>query len=75
VLRERILARARAGGDASEATLEVLARQIATAEPVAGEELAFAFKVDTTEGRDALRRRAQALGARLGVGSWRSAPS
>jgi hypothetical protein len=75
VLRERILARARAGGDASEATLEVLARQIATAEPVAGEELAFAFKVDTTAARDALRARARALGARLGVGSWRSTPS
>jgi len=75
VLRERIVARARAGGDASEATLDVFARQIASAEPLAGEELTFAFKVDTTAGRDALRARARALGARLGVGSWRPAPS
>ena len=74
-LRERILARARAGGDASEATLDVLARQVATAEPLAGEEFAFAFKVDTTADRDSLRSRARALGARLGVGSWRSTPS
>jgi aminoglycoside phosphotransferase family enzyme/predicted kinase len=75
VLRERILARARAGGDASEATLDVLARQLATAEPLAGDELAFAFRVDTTAGRDSLRAGARALGARLGVGSWPSAPS
>jgi len=75
VLRERILARARAGGDASEATLEVLAGQIATAEPLAGDELAFTFKIDTTAAHDSLRARARALGARLGVGSWEPAPS
>ena len=72
VLRERILARAGAGGDASEATLDVLTRQIATAQPLAGEELTFAVKVDTTKERDALRARATAIGARLGVGSWQS---
>ena len=75
VLRERILARARAGGDASEATLDVLAKQIATAEPLAGEELAFAVRVDTTRNLASLRASAAALGARLGVGSWRSDPS
>jgi hypothetical protein len=75
VLRERILARARAGGDASEATLDVLAKQIATAEPPAGEELAFAVRIDTTRDRARLAASATALGARLGVGSWRSDPS
>jgi uncharacterized protein len=75
VLRERILARARAGGDASEATLDVLAKQLATAEPLAGEELTFAFRVDTARDRAALRASATALGARLGVASWRSDPS
>ena len=72
VLRERIRARARAGGDASEATLDVLARQIATAEPLVGEELTFAVRVDTTRDLASLRASAAALGARLGVGSWQS---
>ncbi len=72
VLRARIIARAGAGGDASEATLDVLTKQIAIAEPLAGEELTFTVKVDTTEARDALRARAMAIGARLGVGSWQS---
>ena len=75
VLRSRILARARAGGDASEATLEVLAKQLATAEPLTDAELIFAVRVDTTEERDSLRARAAAIGARLGVGSWRPAQS
>jgi len=75
VLGERILARARAGGDASEATLEVLARQLAAAEPLAGEELTFAVRIDTARDRAALRALAAALGARLGVASWRSDPS
>jgi predicted kinase len=75
VLRTRIRARARAGGDASEATLDVLARQLAAAEPLAGEELGFAVRVDTAREPAALRSSAVALGARLGVASWRSDPS
>jgi len=75
VLRERILGRARAGGDASEADLEVLARQLATAEPLAGDELVFTARIDTTRDPASLRASAAALGARLGVGSWRSEPS
>jgi aminoglycoside phosphotransferase family enzyme len=74
VLRSRILARARAGGDASEATLDVLAKQLATAEPLAGEELTFAVRVDTTCDIASLRASAAALGARLGVASWGSVP-
>ena len=70
VLRERILARTRAGGDASEANLEVLVRQLATAQPLAGDELTFAVKVDTTRDFASLRASAAALGARLGLGSW-----
>jgi hypothetical protein len=73
VLRSRIASRASAGGDASEATLDVLAQQLATAEPLAGEELAFAVRVDTTRDLASLRARAAAIGARLGVASWRSA--
>jgi aminoglycoside phosphotransferase family enzyme/predicted kinase len=75
VLRDRILARARAGGDASEATLGVLAKQRATAEPLGGEELTLGVRIDTARDRAALRASATALGARLGVGSWRSDPS
>ena len=70
VLRERILARTRAAGDASEANLEVLVRQLATAQPLAGDELTFAVKVDTTRDFASLRASAAALGARLGLGSW-----
>jgi hypothetical protein len=55
VLRERILARSRAGSDASEATPDVLERQIATREPLDAEELADAIVCDTS---DAARRAA-----------------
>ena len=72
VLRERVLARTRAGGDASEATLDVLAKQLATAEPLADAELACAFTVDTARDLAALRASATALGVRLGVGSWQT---
>lgn len=47
VLRERILSRARSGADASEATLEVLERQIAAREPLDAVELADAIVYDT----------------------------
>lgn len=48
-LRERIAARERAAADASEATVAVLERQIATREPLAGEELAEAIVCDTSD--------------------------
>jgi aminoglycoside phosphotransferase family enzyme/predicted kinase len=46
-LEARVLARARTGHDASEADLAVLAQQLRTAEPLAPEERAFAFSLDT----------------------------
>jgi len=46
-LRRRIRARARAGHDASEADLEVLERQLETAEPLDREERRHAVTVDT----------------------------
>jgi aminoglycoside phosphotransferase family enzyme/predicted kinase len=49
VLRERTLARARQGSDASEATLEVLERQIAGREPLDAGELADAIVCDTSD--------------------------
>ncbi len=48
VLRERVARRAAAGGDPSEATLEVLERQLARAEPLAGAELACVVAIDGT---------------------------
>jgi hypothetical protein len=60
-LRQRIVARA-AGGDASEATLAVLDRQLQTREPLAAEEQALALTVDTDKALDgdALTKRLQA---------------
>jgi uncharacterized protein len=45
-LRERIVERARRGGDASEADLAVLARQLATQEPLAADELSSVVSYD-----------------------------
>jgi aminoglycoside phosphotransferase family enzyme/predicted kinase len=70
VLRERIAARDRAGADASEATLDVLARQVLAAEPLSAAERTFAVAIDTRSSLDRLRASARALGARLGVGPW-----
>ena len=70
VLRERIETRGRAGEDASEATLDVLARQLAIAEPLSAEERTFAVEIDTRRGLGELRADAAALGARLGVAPW-----
>jgi aminoglycoside phosphotransferase family enzyme/predicted kinase len=53
VMRERVVARERAGADASEATPAVLDRQLALAEPLAPDELAFAVRVDTGRANDA----------------------
>jgi hypothetical protein len=70
VLRERIGSRA---GDASEATLQVLAHQLTTADPLGPEERTFVVRVDTRLPLERLRPAAAALGARLGVGPWQPA--
>jgi aminoglycoside phosphotransferase family enzyme/predicted kinase len=75
LLRERIAARGDTGTDASEADLDVLARQLAAAEPLAAEERTFAVGIDTRRSLGALRADAAALGARLGVGPWLPATS
>jgi len=73
VLRERIAARGRAATDASEATLDVLAMQLAVAEPLSPDERTFAVTIDTGRDFGRLRIAAAALGARLGVGAWQPA--
>jgi predicted kinase len=73
VLRERIAARSRAATDASEASLDVLARQLLSAEPLSPTERTFAVTIDTRQGVARLRASALALGARLGVGPWQPA--
>ena len=49
VLRERVQQRLQQGGDASEATLEVLQAQLARREPLTVQEAALAVQVDTTQ--------------------------
>ena len=46
-LRERVLARQRAGGDASEAGLDVLAHQLATQEPLAADERSYVMTINS----------------------------
>jgi aminoglycoside phosphotransferase family enzyme/predicted kinase len=65
VLRNRVAARERAGADASEATLAVLERQLATAEPLGADERADAVAFPTDAGADALARAVQTLDERL----------
>jgi aminoglycoside phosphotransferase family enzyme/predicted kinase len=52
VLRERLQRRAREATDASEADLAVLAHQLATREPLTGEEQDQALAIDTAGGGD-----------------------
>lgn len=49
VLRARIVQRQQAGGDASEATLAVLERQLAAAQPLSVQEEAHTLHLDTTQ--------------------------
>lgn len=49
VLQERVLRRLQRGGDASEATLEVLQAQLARREPLGAEEQALAVPVNSTQ--------------------------
>jgi len=60
VLESRLRQRAAAGGDPSEATVEVLARQFGCAEPLTSDELAEALLIDTSKPLEA-GRLAQAL--------------
>lgn len=48
VLAQRITRRARGAGDPSEATVEVLHRQLASREMLSGPELQYSFEIDTT---------------------------
>jgi len=73
VLHDRITARHRDGADASEATLDVLAQQHLTAEPLSAEEHTFVVVIDTQRSPTRLRASALALAARLGVGPWQPA--
>ena len=71
-LRERILARARAGGDASEATIDVLAHQLRTREPLIGVERESAVTVSPRDAAgsawlDAIRARLARAGASDGA--------
>ncbi|HEX5613342.1 MAG TPA: AAA family ATPase [Burkholderiales bacterium] len=67
VLRQRIAARERGGNDASEATVAVLERQIATREPLAPEELAEAIVCDASR-PDASQAAAKKIAGQLAPG-------
>jgi len=59
VLRERVAARSRKGGDPSEADLAVLERQLEKREPLTAEEGGAAVRVDATREPDWQRWKAQ----------------
>jgi hypothetical protein len=61
VLRARLAARATADRDASDATVDVLERQLASGEGVAGDERKYTFSVDTDATLDAVSDRCEAL--------------
>ena len=65
VLRARVAARARAGTDASEASAAVLARQVATQEPLDADERRDAVVFRTDGGAAALAAATRALEERL----------
>ncbi|MCL4798813.1 MAG: AAA family ATPase [Burkholderiales bacterium] len=67
VLRERIAARG--GGDASEADLAVLARQLEVQEPLAADELRDTIVLDAAAGPQAAEAAIDALARRVGTGS------
>ncbi|MCC6610206.1 MAG: AAA family ATPase [Burkholderiales bacterium] len=69
VLRERIVARARGGADASEADLAVLARQLAVQEPLDGDELRDTVVLDASAGPRAAADAVEALARRVGIGA------
>lgn len=67
VLRERIAARARSGGDASEADLAVLARQLEVREPLDDEELRDTIVLDAAAGPQAAEAAIAAVARRIGA--------
>jgi len=69
VLRERIVARARGGGDASEADLAVLARQLEIQEPIGGDELRDTIVLDASAGSRATADAIEAVARRIGGGA------
>jgi hypothetical protein len=66
-LRARVVRRERFASDASEAGLDVLLQQLATAEPLAADEAAYTLTLDAQ--RSAGVAEAAALARRLGLGS------
>jgi uncharacterized protein len=67
-MRARVEARAAAGGDPSEATVEVLERQLADAEPLAPDELPSVVRFDAERAIDA-QALAAAVAARVAGGA------
>jgi predicted kinase len=70
VLRRRVVARARAGNDPSDATAAVVEQQICTAEPLTDTERAACWTIDTNTEPGALSKRCEQLAsdlARLGI--------
>lgn len=67
-LRERVAARATLGADASDATAQVLAAQLASVEPPAEDERPFVEAIDTDTDLESLARRCAALAQRLAQG-------
>ncbi len=65
LLRERIRARERAGRDASEAGLAVLARQLERLEPLGADELPFAVFVDGSRGKEAFAPAVESIRTRI----------
>ena len=48
VLRQRVMARAQLGTDASDATVEILNHQIQNYQPLTNAELAYTIEIDTS---------------------------
>jgi hypothetical protein len=72
-LRARILAREQTRADASEAGLEVLARQRDASEPASRDELDDAFEFDTAQPRDKWVAPLDRIADRIGIQQWRPA--
>jgi predicted kinase len=69
-LRARILAREEARSDASEAGLEVLARQRDSAEPASHGEQDDVVEFDTTQPRESWEAQLDRIAARIGIQVW-----
>jgi aminoglycoside phosphotransferase family enzyme/predicted kinase len=69
VLRERIVARARGGGDASEADLAVLDRQLQVQESLGDDELRDTIVLDASAGPRAATDAIEALAQKITVGA------